>query len=60
MYSLYDSLQVMLAAHGLFGDDILITRQHFVFSEKHVICFSYKSHDFAHLCDFVTKFGYAV
>ena len=28
--------------HGLFGDDILITRQHFVFSEKHVICFSYK------------------
>ena len=46
--------------HGLFGDDILITRQHFVFSEKHVICFSYKSHDFAHLCDFVTKFGYAV
>ena len=46
--------------HGLFGDDILITRQHFVFSEKHVICFSYKSHDFAHLCDFVTKFGYPV
>ena len=41
--------------HGLFGDDILITRQHFVFSEKHVISFSYKSHDFAHLCDFVTK-----
>ena len=24
--------------HGLFGDDILITRQHFIFSEKHVIC----------------------
>ena len=23
--------------HGLFGDDILITRQHFGFSEKHVI-----------------------
>ena len=43
--------------HGLFGDDILITRQHFVFSEEHVICFS---HDFAHLCDFDTKFGYAV
>ena len=36
--------------HGLFGDDILITRQQFVFSEKDVICFSYKSHDFAHLC----------
>ena len=46
--------------HGLFGDDILIKRQHVVFSEKHVICFSYKSHDFAHLCNFVTKFGYAV
>ena len=46
--------------HGLFGDDILITQQYFVFSEKHVICFSYKSHDFTHLCDFVTKFGYAV
>ena len=25
--------------HGLFGDDILITRHHFVFSEKHVISF---------------------
>ena len=25
--------------HGLFGDDILTTRQHFVFSEKHVIFF---------------------
>ena len=43
----------------LFGDDIL-TRQHFVFSENHVICFIYKSRDFAYLCDFVTKFGYAV
>ena len=31
--------------HGLFGDVILITPQFFVFSEKHVICFSYKSHD---------------
>ena len=43
----------------LFGDDIL-TRQHFVFAENHVICFSYKSRDFAYLCDCVTKFGYAV
>ena len=31
--------------HGLFGDDILISRQHFVFSEKHVTYFSNKSHD---------------
>ena len=44
--------------HGLFGDDILITRQHFVFSEKRDLFFV--QNDFAHLCDFVTKFGYAV
>ena len=40
--------------HGLFGDNILITRQPFVFSEKRVICFSCKSHDFANLFDFLT------
>ena len=43
----------------LFGDDIL-TRQQFVFTENHVICFSYKSRDFAYLYDFVIKLGYVV
>lgn len=39
---------------------IFLAQQHFVFSEKHVICLSQESRDFEYLCDVVTKFGYAV
>ena len=39
---------------------IFLTQQHFVFSEKRVICFSQKPLDFKYRCDVVTKFGYAV
>ena len=45
----------------LYVNDLLqVAQQHFVFSEKYLNCFFQKSHDFAYLCDFITKFGYTV